>query len=179
MDEVDKLIEDLKSADPDLRILAIKSLGEIRDARAVDPLINILTEDEPHEIRWFASRALVDVGTRSILPFIDKLNEGDIELFWISERFLNQILERLSSLDSIKDFIKDAEEGMYRLRGVHEKQHQSCAENCISKIIARAMEKKNSIFRENLVLDGLPKPLKRGNGMYRAVTEPGRRVRNG
>ncbi len=178
MDKMDKLIEDLESGDSDLRILAIKSLGEIRDARAVDPLISILTEDGPHEIRWFASRALVDIGTASILPFIDKLNEGDTELFWISERFLNLILEKRSSVDSVNDFIKDAEQGMDR-KGVHEKQDQSCAETCISKIISRAMEKKNSIFRENLVLDGLPKPPKRGNGMYQAVTRPGRRARNG
>ena len=51
------LIEALNEPDPDIRHRAVEVLGEIRDPRAVAPLIKTL-KDENSSVQWRASEAL-------------------------------------------------------------------------------------------------------------------------
>ena len=55
--DLDKLIENLKSEDEEVREAAAKALGEIGDARAVEPLIKAL-RDEDGDVREAAAEAL-------------------------------------------------------------------------------------------------------------------------
>ncbi len=61
MDEVDKLIDDLKHPNSDVRWKAATALGEIKDARAVKPLIEALN-DAQWNVSGEALYALVQIG---------------------------------------------------------------------------------------------------------------------
>jgi len=75
---VEALIEGLKSSDDAVRMYAAKALGEIRDIRAVGPLIEALKI----KTRWggsegSAAQALTDIGEPAVEPLIAVLKDSD------------------------------------------------------------------------------------------------------
>ena len=87
MDEVEKLIEQLKSEDGDarIRISAAGRLGEIKDERAVPALIGAL-KGRLEEMRREAAWALGNIGDASAVPvLIEALDEKDSMRCYVAE----------------------------------------------------------------------------------------------
>jgi hypothetical protein len=80
MDNVQKvnvLIEALEDNHDHTRLDAIRALGEIKDSRAVEPLIERLLKDKEDYIRWNAAEALGTIkDTRAISPLIIALKDN-------------------------------------------------------------------------------------------------------
>ena len=73
MDEVEKLIEQLKEDDHIVRSSAADALGEIGDERAIEPLIELLKDEN---VRGTAAWALGEIGgERVVEPLIEALKE--------------------------------------------------------------------------------------------------------
>ncbi|MFC1844243.1 HEAT repeat domain-containing protein [Thermodesulfobacteriota bacterium] len=71
------LIKKLSEKNPLVRLKAANALGEIKDARAVDPLIAILNDTDP-VVRASAVRALGEIkDARAVDPLIGILNDTD------------------------------------------------------------------------------------------------------
>lgn len=74
-DEVSILIRKLKSNDPNARVVAADTLGEIKDASAAGPLIAALKDENP-DVRESAADALGEIGdTRAVEPLIAALKD--------------------------------------------------------------------------------------------------------
>ena len=81
-DEVDTLIQELKDKDSNVRAYTAKALVGIKDARAVEPLIAALKdndrEDDFHQVRLSVADALGEIGDkRAINPLIENLTDRD------------------------------------------------------------------------------------------------------
>lgn len=71
------LIRDLESQEAGVRMAAARALGEIGDARAVDPLTERVA-DKAESVRWAAAKALREIkDRRAIGPLIEKLGDED------------------------------------------------------------------------------------------------------
>jgi hypothetical protein len=74
-DYFSKLINDLKKPQPQVRIKAAQALAELKDPRAVDPLISALL-DENSSVRSWAARALAELkDPRAVGPLIAALHD--------------------------------------------------------------------------------------------------------
>lgn len=73
---VDRLVNMLRYANEDMRENAVRALGEIGDAHAVEPLIAIL-RDENWDMRRNAVDALVKIGSLAVEPLITALHDVD------------------------------------------------------------------------------------------------------
>ncbi len=75
---VEALIEGLKSSDENVRMYAAKVLGEIRDIRAVGPLIEALRiKTRLRGAEGSAAQALTDIGEPAVEPLIAVLKDSD------------------------------------------------------------------------------------------------------
>lgn len=77
---VEPLIQALDSKDPEIRENAAITLGKIKDERAIDPLIKLLT-DEEWEVESAATNALVDIGEPAVEPLIGILQDKNEDSF--------------------------------------------------------------------------------------------------
>ncbi len=74
---MDSLLLALKTRNKDIRLGVIEALGQIRDTRAVAPLI-ISLSDPDNEIRWEAALALGEIGDAAALdPLVYTLKDND------------------------------------------------------------------------------------------------------
>lgn len=73
-DDVDKLVQDLTNEDVMVRLNAAKALGEIKDARAVEPLIMALKDETCGSM---AANALVNIGKPAVPSLIAALKDDD------------------------------------------------------------------------------------------------------
>lgn len=74
---MDHLLSALKTRNKDIRLGVIEALGEIRDPRAVEPLIRLL-KDKDNEIRWEAALALGEIADlRALGPLESALQDPD------------------------------------------------------------------------------------------------------
>ena len=72
--EVDDLIFNLDSENRHFRQAAVQALGQLRDKRAIDPLIIVLKKDPDRWIRWITAEALGDLGDKkAVEPLTDIL----------------------------------------------------------------------------------------------------------
>jgi HEAT repeat protein len=71
-DEVTVLIERLYQEDLIVRLSAAKALGEIKDARAVEPLVAILRDESSGST---AANALAKIGKPAVKPLVNSLRE--------------------------------------------------------------------------------------------------------
>jgi HEAT repeat protein len=78
---VSSLIAALSHADDDVRWKAAIALGEIKDARAVDPLVRLLS-DPDRFVKSRAALALGSIGAPAVDPLIRALREGDGNQRW-------------------------------------------------------------------------------------------------
>ena len=74
-DEVDVLVKQLTKGNPTQRVAAAKALGEKKDPRAVSPLVNTLKKDVFWDARVAAEDALVSIGSPSVAPLVQLLQE--------------------------------------------------------------------------------------------------------
>jgi HEAT repeat protein len=90
--DVDGLIKVLQTgAHPESREEAAEALGEIRDPRAVDPLIGAL-KDRDHEVREEAVEALGKIGDkRAVEPLNAVLGDPDPKVRRAAENALNRL----------------------------------------------------------------------------------------
>ncbi|MBU0599589.1 HEAT repeat domain-containing protein, partial [bacterium] len=81
-DRVDELIQKLKDGDSGVRWIAAEALGEIKDIRAIKPLILAL-KDEYLGVQMSAAGALVMIGTPAVEPLITTLKDknSDVRMF--------------------------------------------------------------------------------------------------
>ncbi|MDY0130649.1 MAG: HEAT repeat domain-containing protein, partial [Methanosarcina vacuolata] len=77
---VGPLIQALDSKDPEIRENAAITLGKIKDERAIDPLIKLLT-DEEWEVESAANNALVEIGKPAVEPLIKILQDKNEDVF--------------------------------------------------------------------------------------------------
>jgi len=77
-DAVEPLIVALKDNDDLVRSYAAEALGNIGDPRAVEPLINVLKDDNKWWVREKAAKALGEIGDAAIDPLIVALKDNDI-----------------------------------------------------------------------------------------------------
>ena len=78
-DRVSQLIADLKDARWDVRKNAAMALGQIKDPRAVEPLIAALKDPEAW-VEWSATAALGKIGAPAVEPLIALLNGSDEDI---------------------------------------------------------------------------------------------------
>jgi HEAT repeat protein len=74
-DELDVLITQLTKGKPAERVAAAKALGEKKDPRAVNPLVNTLRKDVFWDARLAAEEALVSIGVPAVGPLTQLLKE--------------------------------------------------------------------------------------------------------
>ncbi len=75
-----------------VRIGAIEALSEIKSPRSVDPLIQTLTTDEDHEVRWVAALALGEIGDKRAIPsLLSSLRDKDRYVRYGSAKALEQL----------------------------------------------------------------------------------------
>ncbi len=77
---VGPLIQALDSKDPEIRENAAITLGKIKDERAIDPLIKLLT-DEEWEVESAANNALVEIGKPAVELLIKILQDKNEDVF--------------------------------------------------------------------------------------------------
>jgi len=77
---VGPLIQALDSKDPEIRENAAITLGKIKDERAIDPLIKLLT-DEEWEVESASTNALVEIGGPAVEPLIKILQDENEDVF--------------------------------------------------------------------------------------------------
>jgi HEAT repeat protein len=75
------LVKSLTNNNPDIRNKAAEGLGELRDARAVEPLSHAL-KDPDQGVRWKAAEALGKIGAPAVGPLIAALNDRDSDVRW-------------------------------------------------------------------------------------------------
>ena len=84
-DEIDDLIEKLRTSHDGEREHAAKKLGELKDARAVGPLIKALG-DADSLVQDNAMQALGKIGKPAVEPLIKALEYADSEVQWYAAR---------------------------------------------------------------------------------------------
>ena len=77
VDRLDRLIQELKDKDPIVQRRATGTLGQIKGARAVEPLVAAL-KDEKYIIRSAAADALGSIGTPAVEHLIVALKDKDL-----------------------------------------------------------------------------------------------------
>jgi HEAT repeat protein len=79
-DNVEKWIAKLKKRNPERRQKAVEALGNLKDTRAVEPLIRVLEQDVSF-VRWKAAKVLGQIGDASaIAPLINALKDDDWDI---------------------------------------------------------------------------------------------------
>ena len=88
---VQGLIFALKHKDPAVQYDAAEALGDLRDARAVGPLITALKNDELSGVRWKAAEALSKIGAPAVEALIGALQHHDDDVRWKAAIALGEI----------------------------------------------------------------------------------------
>ena len=84
-------LEDLNSANFEVRFDAITALGKAGNDKAIEPLIQLL-QDEDSDIRWNVADALGKIGDdKAIEPLIESLKDEDDEVCWNAANALSEI----------------------------------------------------------------------------------------
>ena len=74
--DTDRLIQQLRSRNPAIRIEAAQKLGELKDPLAVNPLITTLKKDKDGHVRASAEDALVNIGAPAVEPLTVMLKDN-------------------------------------------------------------------------------------------------------
>jgi len=89
--DVKGLIRLLKHQDLDVKYGAAEALGEMRDNRAVEPLVTALKNDEFSGVRWKAAEALSKIGAPAVAALIGALRHDDDDVRWKAAIALGEI----------------------------------------------------------------------------------------
>lgn len=136
---VESLIEALKSGDEGVRMYAAKGLGEIKDTRAITPLIEALKI----KTRWggaegSAAQALTDIGEPAVEPLIQVLKDSDENVRLLTTITLGDIGDT-RAVDPLIQTLKDSN-----------KKVQRAAAKALKKIGSEKAEKTLKDYRKHL-----------------------------
>lgn len=105
---VPELVDMLKTDRERCRWEAAKILGEIRDERAADALVDALL-DESINVHWAVSEALIHYGREAILPLLQGITRHfDSARFRQGAYHILHMLERFHQLDQNTQAVLDA-----------------------------------------------------------------------
>jgi HEAT repeats len=108
------VLEALKSKNTDVRVEAVKTLGEFRDPEVIPPLITMLTDDQA-VVRWAAAEGLIRQGRAGLRPLLEEyirnfdspwLREGFhhiLHVFWDRDQLTREEIVLFRELDK-QDF---------------------------------------------------------------------------
>ncbi len=105
---INKLTQELKDKDTNVRCSAVISLGEIKDYRVVEPLIAAL-KDKDSDVRDDAAKALGKIAqgkikdARAVVPLIAALKDKDPDVRDDSAKTLGKIMAQQNSPGWMKD----------------------------------------------------------------------------
>jgi hypothetical protein len=199
MDEIDQLIEKLKSEDWDIwqeRVTAAKALGKINDQRAVLALIKAL-KDENRYVQKTAAKSLeamdlnicleykiwyllvlgypeviLKIGTNAIPFLLESLENNNVKGSTFD--VLETMIFRCKNSEEINRITKQLDEAYSRLKG-KDKNTEKKVSLQIAKLRIDLAKKRNRLAEnKGILLDDKPKLPKRGT-MYQQA----RRVTNG
>ena len=87
-DDVDRWMCDLKDPNSIVRKAAAEALGKLNDTSAVEPLVELLDDEDP-EVRAEAAASLGKLNdTRAVEPLIRLLDDKDI---WVKEETIRSL----------------------------------------------------------------------------------------
>lgn len=75
----------------DVRKNAAWALGEVGDQRGVEPLIRTVKNDESSDVRGEAKQAVIKLGTKSVNPLIQTLEDEDAETRYFAAKALGDV----------------------------------------------------------------------------------------
>jgi HEAT repeat protein len=166
VDEVEKLIEQLKDEDDDVRSSAAEALEKIGDKRSVFPLIEMLS-DPDEEVLEYTCMALGKIrDERAVLPLIEFIetsdsNEADI---YFAIRALGQIGDE-RAIEPLIEMLKDPERRKSSARALGE----ICTKKSIEALI-EVLQSEN-IEERNVAVSGLYRNVKHGDEHYQKIAE--------
>ena len=125
---VEPLIQALSSWDPNVRCRAAAALGEIKDLKAVGPLIKTLGDELPYYTSTFAEIALSNIGEPAVGQLIDALGNKSWIIRYRVAGILGEIkdikaLEPLKALlleDDSQNIQRVAREAIEKIQKAHE-----------------------------------------------------------
>ena len=140
-DNVEKWIAKLKKRNPESRQKAVEALGNLKDTRAVEPLIRILEQDVSF-VRWEAAEALGKIGDASaIKPLINALVET-----WYIQRKAEDALVRIGS-PAVEPLIRALEKEKVPVRCEVAKVLAKVGDRQAVEPLIKALEDENSRVR--------------------------------
>ncbi|RXE55672.1 hypothetical protein ABH15_05370 [Methanoculleus taiwanensis] len=88
--DLQRLIGNLQSKNPDVRYKAAEALGALKNPRAVEPLAALLA-DEESGVRWKAAEALGQMGRAAVEPLTESLSDPNVDVRWMAAVALGDI----------------------------------------------------------------------------------------
>ena len=171
MDEVEKLIEQLKCEDDETRRNAAKRLANIKDKRAVPALCGALQKGDD-KVRYWAAATLGQIGDASAVPaLIGMLGDRNGNARFYASWALRLIINRC---ETVEDFEK-VEEGIVKGSAALRK---GSVDKCIligvqieiATLTRKIAGKKDELApKRDLLLTDKPKSPKKGKGIYRTL----------
>jgi len=204
MDDIDKLIKQLKSPDADARKNAAERLGELKNLGAI-PALEKALNDSDSNVRCEAKNSLVrlsfshrvakelcDLMTgRTLLESpqtLYKVEETEViplvkvlasPLYYPRVIALEKLERKLQGCKTIEDVLKFESEMSEGYESIKKKEHkgdEKKSEIEIARLRTAIAKRKNELAHDKgIILDGIPKPPKPKKGIYRAL----RVMRNG
>lgn len=90
------LIDALKDSQTDVRSRAAKSLGNVGNETAIEPLINVILQDKNNEVQWCAAESLGKIGNSSALAPLNQVLDEHSIIADKARKAIEAIKERLN-----------------------------------------------------------------------------------
>jgi hypothetical protein len=147
--DTDRLIQQLRSRNPAIRIEAAQKLGELKDPLAVNPLITTLKKDKDGHVRASAEDALVNIGAPAVEPLTVMLKDNAWRVRRRAVRTLGKIKDprALEPLVAVMKMDKDCYVRKFAALAIGETNDPRGAEILISGLKNRNLEVVQGAYR--------------------------------
>jgi HEAT repeat protein len=182
---VPELIETLNDENCKVRAQAVRALGDIAKAnsgnsdvaKAVPALIEALN-DENCDVRVRAVHALGEIKVVSAVPvLIEALKDEDASVRYGAAHALGDILKTCKTIDRVCEFEARLKEGLELVKKHSNRDEIAGIGLEVSQLRIEAAKKKNELApKRDIILDGIPRPPKKGGTIYHSMR---RAVRDG